>query len=74
MADRFEVISDVAGKVWKIETEIGQSVVEDDAIMILESMKMEIPVEVEKPGKLIEVLVKEGDPVEEGQAVAVLEV
>ena len=73
MANRIEVLSDVAGKVWKIETAIGQSVKEEEAIMILESMKMEIPVECETPGKLVELLVKEGDPVEEGQAVAILE-
>ncbi len=73
MADRIEIVSDVAGKVWKIETTIGQAVAEEDVIMILESMKMEIPVETEKAGKLVELLVAEGDPVEEGQAVAVLE-
>lgn len=73
MADRIEVISDVAGKVWKIEMSIGQAVRQEDPIMILESMKMEIPVEAETAGKLVEILVKEGDPVEEGQAVAVLE-
>lgn len=73
MANRIEVISDVAGKVWKIETKIGQKVVEEETIMILESMKMEIPVETEQAGKLIELLVGEGDTVNEGQAVAVLE-
>ncbi len=74
MADRIEVISDVAGKVWKIETRLGQSVSAEDTIMILESMKMEIPVESEAAGKLVELLVAEGDPVDEGQPVAVLEV
>ncbi len=74
MAERIEVVSDVAGKVWKIEAKVGDALGAEDAILILESMKMEIPVETEIPGKLIELLVGEGDPVDEGQAVAVLEV
>ncbi|WP_169568007.1 acetyl-CoA carboxylase biotin carboxyl carrier protein subunit [Sneathiella limimaris] len=69
-----EVESEIAGKVWKIETEIGQQLEEDDAILILESMKMEIPVDAPEDGKLVELLVGEGDPVEEGQVVAKLEV
>lgn len=73
MADRIEVVADVAGKVWKIEAKVGDTVKAEDAIMILESMKMEIPVEAEKSGKLVEVLVAEGDAVDEGQAVAVME-
>ena len=74
MADKIEVLSDVAGKVWKIEAKIGDTLGVEAAVMILESMKMEIPVETEKAGKLVELLVGEGDPVDEGQAVAVLEV
>jgi len=74
MADRIEVLSDVAGKVWKIEAKIGDTLGVEDTVMILESMKMEIPVETEKAGKLMQLLVGEGDPVDEGQAVAVLEV
>jgi len=73
MADRIEVVSDVAGKVWKIEAAVGDALAAEDAIMILESMKMEIPVETEKAGKLVELLVAEGDPVDEGQPVAVIE-
>jgi len=73
MANRIEVISDVAGKVWKIEAALGDTLAAEDTIMILESMKMEIPVETEKAGKLIELLVGEGDPVDEGQPVAVIE-
>jgi acetyl-CoA carboxylase biotin carboxyl carrier protein len=74
MANRIEVLSDVAGKVWKIEAKIGDTLGVEDTVMILESMKMEIPVETEKAGKLMQLLVSEGDPVDEGQAVAVLEV
>ncbi len=69
-----EIESEIAGKVWKIETEIGQQLEEDDSILILESMKMEIPVDAPEDGKLIEILVKEGDPVSEGQIVAKLEI
>ncbi|WP_025898252.1 acetyl-CoA carboxylase biotin carboxyl carrier protein subunit [Sneathiella glossodoripedis] len=69
-----DIESEIAGKVWKIETEIGQKLEEDDSILILESMKMEIPVDAPEDGTLIEILVKEGDPVNEGQVVARLEV
>ncbi len=74
MADRIELKSEVAGKVWQIEAKIGDAIAVDDAVIILESMKMEIPVEATAAGKLVELLVKEGDPVDEGQAVAILEV
>jgi len=65
-----EVASEIAGKVWKIQAEIGEQLDEDEAILILESMKMEIPVDAPEEGKLMEILVKEGDPVKEGQIVA----
>ncbi len=69
-----DVESEIAGKVWKIEAQIGESLDEDDAIIILESMKMEIPVDAPEDGKVVEILVGEGDPVAEGQIVAKLEV
>ena len=69
-----KVESDVTGKVWQIEKKAGDNVGEDDAIIILESMKMEIPIAAPSDGKIIEILVAEGDPVEEGQEVAVMEV
>ena len=69
-----DVESEIAGKVWKIEAQIGEALDEDDAIIILESMKMEIPVDAPEDGKVVEILVGEGDPVEEGQIVAKLEV
>jgi len=52
---------------------VGDALAAEDTIMILESMKMEIPVETEQAGKLVELLVAEGDPVDEGQPVAVIE-
>ena len=68
-----EVQSEITGKVWKIEVGIGDRVAEDDALMVLESMKMEIPVLAPAAGTLKEILVREEDLVQEGQVVALLE-
>ena len=56
--------------MWKIEVEAGNALDEDDPILILESMKMEIPVPAPSDGKVVEILVAEGDEVTEGQVVA----
>ena len=66
-----KVIAEVAGKVWKIEARPGAALAADDVILILESMKMEIPVVASAAGKLLELRVKEGDMVNEGDVVAV---
>ena len=71
---RHEVESEVTGNVWKILLEVGADVAEGDVIMILESMKMEIPVESPAAGKLVELKVSAEDQVEEDQVVAVVEV
>lgn len=68
-----EVESQISGNVWKIEKQVGQDVAEDEEILILESMKMEIPVEAPCGGRLSEVRVSEGDHVEEGTVLAVIE-
>ena len=68
-----KVVAEVAGKVWKIEAQTGARLAAEDTILILESMKMEIPVVAPRAGKLSSLLVKEGDAVNEGDAVAVLE-
>ncbi|MCW5590566.1 MAG: acetyl-CoA carboxylase biotin carboxyl carrier protein subunit [Burkholderiales bacterium] len=68
-----EVQSVVTGSVWKIEAAVGQRLEPGDVIMILESMKMEIPVIAEDGGTLRELRVAEGVPVTEGQVVAVVE-
>lgn len=68
-----DVISEVKGKVWQIEAGPGTSVDEDDPVIILESMKMEIPVVAPADGTVKEILVAEGDPIEEGQVVATIE-
>lgn len=70
---RIAVKSDVAGKVWKLEAAPGAAVGAGDVIMILESMKMEIPVEAPKAGTLASLNVAEGDSVAEGQVVAQIE-
>lgn len=67
-----KVVSEIAAKVWKIEAAIGDALELDDTIMILESMKMEIPVGAPRKGRLADLLVAEGDSVAEGQAVAIL--
>jgi len=68
-----DVKSEITGKVWKIEATVGQAVSEEEPIIILESMKMEIPVLAPGAGKVKEILVAEGDSVTEGQKVAILE-
>jgi acetyl-CoA carboxylase biotin carboxyl carrier protein len=68
-----EVKAELVGNLWKIVTEVGQAVEEDDTLMILESMKMEIPITSPITGTIKEILVKEGDVVQEGQTVAVVE-
>jgi acetyl-CoA carboxylase biotin carboxyl carrier protein len=70
---KIEVTSEVTGNVWKVQAKVGDVLAEEDVIMILESMKMEIPVEAPVAGKLVELLVAEEDSVDEGQVVAVIE-
>jgi acetyl-CoA carboxylase biotin carboxyl carrier protein len=68
-----EVKAELVGNLWKIVTEVGQKVEEDDTLMILESMKMEIPITSPLTGSVTQILVKEGDVVQEGQTVAIVE-
>ena len=70
---KIEVTSEVAGNVWKVQAKVGEVLAEGDVIMILESMKMEIPVEAPVAGKLVELLVAEEEGVDEDQVVAVIE-
>jgi acetyl-CoA carboxylase biotin carboxyl carrier protein len=69
---RTTIASEITGKVWKIEAAAGTKLAEDDPIVILESMKMEIPVASEVAARVEQILVAEGDPVQEGQQVATL--
>ncbi len=68
-----KVVTDVAGNVWKIVAKVGDDLAEDDTIMIMESMKMEIPVTAPKDGKLKEIMVEEGEAIPEGETVAMIE-
>ena len=61
------------GTVWKIECSVGQSVDEGDTLVILESMKMEMPVEAEDGGTVKEIRCEEGQSVSEGDTLVVLE-
>ena len=70
---RVQVLSEVSGSVWKIEAATGTEVGADDTILIIESMKMEIPVASPRAGRVVELKVAEGDTVKEGQVVAVIE-
>ena len=70
---KLNVESEVAGNVWKIETKVGDLVQTGDVLMILESMKMEIPVEAPQDGRVVDILVGLEQSIEEGQLVAVLE-
>jgi acetyl-CoA carboxylase biotin carboxyl carrier protein len=65
-----DIKSIVTGMVWKIEKQASESVTAGDCIMIMESMKMEIPIEAPANGVLRELFVKEGDSVTEGDVVA----
>lgn len=64
--------SEVTGNVWKIEVKEGDKVNAEDVLMILESMKMEIPVEAPTDGVVKKILVKEEDAVDEDQALVIL--
>ena len=68
-----DVEAQIAGNVWTIATRVGAQVEEEDVLLILESMKMEIPVEAPCAGRVAEIRVSEGDSVEEGAILAVIE-
>jgi len=68
-----EVESQIAGKVWKIETELGARIEVEDVLIILESMKMEVPVEAPCAGRVAEIRVQEGENIEEGAILAVID-
>ncbi len=68
-----DVKAELVGNLWKIVVEVGQAVEEDDTLMILESMKMEIPITTPITGTVKQILVGEGEVVQEGQTVAVVE-
>jgi acetyl-CoA carboxylase biotin carboxyl carrier protein len=62
----------ITGTVWKVEVTVGDQVDEGDTVVILESMKMEMPVEAEDPGTVTEIRCEEGQSVQEGDVLVVL--
>jgi acetyl-CoA carboxylase biotin carboxyl carrier protein len=63
----------ITGTVWKIECKVGDTIAEGDTVAILESMKMEMPVEAEEGGTVAEILFAEGQAITEGDANVVLD-
>jgi acetyl-CoA carboxylase biotin carboxyl carrier protein len=68
-----DIPAHITGTVWKIEVAVGDEVGEGDTVVILESMKMEMPVEAEDPGTVKEIRCEEGQAVQEGDVLVVLE-
>jgi acetyl-CoA carboxylase biotin carboxyl carrier protein len=68
-----EVEAHITGTVWKVEVAVGDTVAEGDTVVILESMKMEMPVEAEDDGTVKEILCEEGQAVNEGDPLVVLD-
>jgi acetyl-CoA carboxylase biotin carboxyl carrier protein len=67
-----DVAAHITGTVWKIQVSVGQQVSAGDTLVILESMKMEMPVEAPEGGTVKEVRIKEAQPVNEGDVLVVL--
>lgn len=65
--------AELAGNLWKVVVKEGQQVSADETLMILESMKMEIPVNAPKAGRVTRIHIKEGESVQEGQLLAEVE-
>ncbi len=70
---RHVINADITGTVFKIETSVGAAVAADSTLIVLESMKMEIPVDAPIAGIVAEILVAEGEAIAEGQALIVIE-
>jgi acetyl-CoA carboxylase biotin carboxyl carrier protein len=68
-----EVRAEMVANVWKVVAAEGDAVADGDTLVILESMKMEIPVLAEDPGTITRLAVAEGDVVQEGDLIAVIE-
>jgi acetyl-CoA carboxylase biotin carboxyl carrier protein len=68
-----EIKAHITGVVFQITSKVGDTLAEGDPVIVLESMKMEIPVEAPRAGKVKEIKVAEGQTVQEGDTVAVLD-
>jgi acetyl-CoA carboxylase biotin carboxyl carrier protein len=68
-----QIKAHITGTIWKIKVAVGDKVEEGDVLVIIESMKMEMPIEAMDPGKVSEIKAKEGQPVNEGDVLLVIE-
>jgi len=68
-----DIAAHITGTVWTIDCQVGDVVAEGDTVAVLESMKMEMPVEAEVEGTVTEILCEEGQAVNEGDVLIVLE-
>ena len=68
-----DVEAHITGTIWKIECQLGQKIEEGDTVVIIESMKMEMPVEAEDDGVVKEIVCNEGQSVSEGDTLVILE-
>ncbi len=68
-----EIKAHITGVVFQITAKAGDSVAEGDPVVVLESMKMEIPVEAPRAGTVTEIRVEEGQTVQEGETIAILD-
>jgi len=73
MRNTLNAKSEISGSVWKVLVQPGQSVNSGDSLVVIESMKMEIPVLAEVSGKVLEIHVKEGETVSTDQIIATIE-
>ena len=71
---KIELKADITGTLWKVLKSVGDAVAEDEPILILESMKMEIPVASPEPGTIVEILAGEGETVRDGTVLVRIEV
>ena len=69
-----DLVSEVAGTIWKVPVQAGQSLAEDELLLYVESMKMEIPVTAPEDCQVLEILVAEGDVISQGAVLARLQV
>jgi acetyl-CoA carboxylase biotin carboxyl carrier protein len=67
-----EVPAHITGTVWKVEVQVGQQVSAGQTLVIIESMKMEMPVEAPEAGRVVEIRCREAQPVSEGEVLVVL--
>ncbi|HEX4337698.1 MAG TPA: acetyl-CoA carboxylase biotin carboxyl carrier protein subunit [Polyangiaceae bacterium] len=68
-----DIAAHITGTVWKIQVKVGDHVEEEQAVVILESMKMEMPVESPSAGRVVSIAVSEGQAVEEGETLVTIE-